>query len=352
MDSFVARAPGVLAANRDEVSLHHLPHQFIETYLMMPTKLLACLAGIPNQDINLGRPKVARIALDQRLPARLVDALLVGRAASPDDRAAHTNKSLFDEFANRMALASGEHVVVGLVLLHDQPHSFNVVARVAPVALGVEVSEKKPVLQTTLDGGDGAGNLAGDESLATNRALVVEQDSVRRVNPVGLAIIDRDPMGIELGRGIGRARIERRGLGLGRRLGLAIEFGGRGLVEACALFAAENSDGLEQPKCSDGVGVGRVFRRLEGDVDVRLSGEIVDLVGLSLLEQANQVGRVRYVPVVEAEENAALVRVMIEMVDAAGVERGRTALHAMDAIAFIQEELGEIRPVLAGHAGY
>src|ERR1700674_2905344 len=155
MDSFVAPATGGLAANRDAGSLHHLPHKFIKPYLMMPTKLMACLAGIPNQDINLGRPKVSRIDLDQHLPARLVDALLVGRAASPDNRAAHTNKRLFDEFANRMALASGEHVVVGLVLLHDQPHAFDVVARVAPVALGVEVSEKKPVLQPMLDGGDG-----------------------------------------------------------------------------------------------------------------------------------------------------------------------------------------------------
>src|ERR1700680_2613853 len=110
MDSFVARAAGGVAAHRDDVSLPHLPHQFIETYLLMPNKLLACLAGIPNQDINLGRPKVSRIDLDQHLPARLVDALLVGRAASPDNRAAHTNKSPFDEFANRMALASGGHV--------------------------------------------------------------------------------------------------------------------------------------------------------------------------------------------------------------------------------------------------
>ena len=46
-----------------------------------------------------------------------------------------------DELAHRVQLAGRDHVVAGLVLLDDQPHRVDVVARVAPVALRVEVAE-------------------------------------------------------------------------------------------------------------------------------------------------------------------------------------------------------------------
>ncbi len=40
-----------------------------------------------------------------------------------------------------------------------------------PVTLGVEIAEKKLVVQTKLDCGYGAGDLAGDESLGTGSGL-------------------------------------------------------------------------------------------------------------------------------------------------------------------------------------
>jgi hypothetical protein len=52
-----------------------------------------------------------------------------------------------DELAHRMGFAGGEHVIVGLGLLQHQPHAFHKVARMAPIALGVEVAEKKLALQ-------------------------------------------------------------------------------------------------------------------------------------------------------------------------------------------------------------
>ena len=48
-----------------------------------------------------------------------------------------------DELAHGVGLAGGEHVVVGLVLLQDPPHALDIVARVAPVALGVEIAEDR-----------------------------------------------------------------------------------------------------------------------------------------------------------------------------------------------------------------
>jgi hypothetical protein len=70
---------------------------------------------------------------------------------------------------------------------------------------------------------------------------------LQAIDAVGLAIVDRDPVGVELGHGIGRARIERRGLALRDLLDQAVELGGRGLVEARLVdFEAEHADRLEQ----------------------------------------------------------------------------------------------------------
>ena len=47
----------------------------------------------------------------------------------------------------RVLLAGGDHEVFGLVLLQHQPLHLDIVARVAPVALCVEVAEIEAVLQ-------------------------------------------------------------------------------------------------------------------------------------------------------------------------------------------------------------
>ena len=46
-----------------------------------------------------------------------------------------------------------------------------------------------------------------------------------------------------------------------------------------------------------------------------------------------------------------VVRVLVEVVDAVGVEEGRAALDAVDDVALVQQELGEVGAVLAGDAG-
>ena len=91
--------------------------------------------------------------------------------------------------------------------------------------------------------------------------------------------------------------------------------------------------------------------RLERDQHVRLSREIVDLVGLRLLHDANDVGGVGHIAVMQVEGNALLVRIVIEVVDARGVERGRSAFHAVNSITLGEQQLGQISAVLTGRAG-
>jgi hypothetical protein len=99
--------------------------------------------------------------------------------ASPLDRAADLLKGDFYKFPHRMRLASCEDIIVGLRLLQDEPHALNEVARVTPVTFSVQVTEVKPLLQTILDGRDGAGNLSRHERLAAERTLVVKKDAIR-----------------------------------------------------------------------------------------------------------------------------------------------------------------------------
>src|SRR5262245_53142508 len=182
------------------------------------------------------------------------------------------------------------------------------VAGVSPVARGIEIAEEQLLLQPALDRRDRSRDLAGDEGFAADRALVVEKNSVGGVKAISLAVVDRDPMRVKLGRRVGRARIERRGLALGDLLYLAEQLGGRSLIEAGLALQAEDTDGLEQAQGPECVGVGGVFRRLERDLDMRLRREIVDLVRLRLLNDADDIGRVGDVAVVHMERDPLLVR--------------------------------------------
>lgn len=69
---------------------------------------------------------------------------------------------------------------------------------------------------------------------------------------------------------------------------------------------------------------------------MRHGRQVVDLVRLHLLDDADQVGGVGQVAVMEDQVAVLHVRVLIEMVDTVGIEDRRAALHAMDDVAFFQ----------------
>src|SRR5262249_49742580 len=132
----------------------------------------------------------------------------------PYDRAADFSEGDLDELTHRMRLAGRQHKIVGFVMLQYAPHSFHVVAGMAPVALGVQIAEIESFLQAQFDGGNGSRDLAGNKSLSPRRALVVEEDAVGTEYAIGFAIVHGDPIGIEFGGRIGRAGIKRRRLAL------------------------------------------------------------------------------------------------------------------------------------------
>ncbi len=223
--------------------------------------------------------------------------------------------------------------------------------RVTPVAQRVDIAHVETVLQPLRDICESAGDLAGDEGLAAARALVVEEDAVAGIHAVSLAIVDANPIGIELGHGVGRARMKRRRLALRCLLHKPVKLGGRGLIETRGLFHPEEADRLEQAQRADGVHVGGVFRRLEAHRHVALRPEVIDLVGLHLAQDAGEVGAVGEIAVMQPEPLMVGVRVLVDVVDPRGVEQRGAALDAVHLIALFQQKLCQIRSVLSGDAG-
>src|SRR5262245_13686091 len=99
-------------------------------------------------------------------------------------------------------------------------------------------------------------DLAGDEGLSSDWTLVIEQDAVRGVKAVGFTVIDGNPVTIELRRGIGRPRVERRRLGLWPLACLAVQLRSRCLIKTSLSFQSENANGLKQAQGSNGIGIG------------------------------------------------------------------------------------------------
>jgi hypothetical protein len=221
----------------------------------------------------------------------------------------------------------------------------------APVAQRAQVAQVQAVLQAQRDAGDGPRDLAGDEGLATQRALVVEQDAIAGIHAVGLAVVHRDPVGVELGHRVGAAGVEGGGLLLRDLLHQTVQLARGGLVEAGLLLQAQDADGLQDAQGAGAVHIGSVFRALEAHGHMAHGAQVVDLVGLHLLHDAGEVGAVGQVTIVQHEVAVVDVRILVEVVDPVRVEGGGAALDAVHLVALLQKELGEVGAVLAGDAG-
>ena len=207
------------------------------------------------------------------------------------------------------------------------------------------------VLQPVDDGRHGTRNLAGHERFAPRRPFVIEQDAVGSMDAVCLAVVDRDPVGVKLRDAVRAAGTERRRLVLRSRLRIAEELRGRCLVEADRVGSIQNPQRLQQPQRAECIAVGGVLRCLEAHLDVALGGEVVDLVGSDLLDQPDQAGGIGEIAVVQKEPGVGLVRILVEVIDAFGVEGRGPALDPVNHIALAQQQLRQERPVLAGDAG-
>ena len=199
------------------------------------------------------------------------------------------------------------------------------------------------VLLAAEDRADRARDLARHERRAAPRRLVVEEDPVDGVHAVRLAVVARDPVAEDLARrrtGCADGTASPRSAATSRHL--AEHLARRRLVEAAvdALLA----DRVEQAQRAERVDVGGVLRDVEAHAHVALRAEVVDLVGP---DRAHQLVQHRAVGEIAEDE----LDVAEDVVDARGVERARAADHPVDLVALLEQDLGEIRAVLARDPG-
>lgn len=177
-----------------------------------------------------------------------------------------------------MGLAGRDDEVVGLVQLQHLPHSFDILRGVSPIALGFEIAEEELFVESSLNTGNSAGDFPGHERLAAAGRLVVEKDAVASEESVGFPVIDRHPVGENLGRRISAAGVKGRAFSLGHFLGFAEHLRARGLVELT--WDACFTQGLQDAHGPDGGDIGCVFGDIEADANVALGAEMKDFVGV------------------------------------------------------------------------
>ena len=153
---------------------------------------------------------------------------------------------------------------------------------------------------------------------------MAEEDSVGGMKAIRLAIVDGDPVAVAFGHTAGRARAEECFSCLRYLLHETIHLSGGSLVEARLIDQMERSNGLDETQYAESIGVGGVLRLFKGDLNVALSGEVVNLVGLHFLDDLHQAGRVRHIAVMEDEAAVGVMRIFVERIDACSIERGRS----------------------------
>ena len=77
---------------------------------------------------------------------------------------------------------------------------------------------------------------------------------------------------------------------------------------------------LDQPQGADGDGLGGVLRDVERHLDVALGAEVIDFVGVDSFEHPPQSRTVGQIAIVQSQLGAAEMGVVVEMLDAVGVE--------------------------------
>jgi hypothetical protein len=79
---------------------------------------------------------------------------------------------------------------------------------------------------------------------------------------------------------------------------------------------------------------------------------MIDFVWANVVDKVSELACIGEVSIVKKEASAGLVGVCINMVNSACVERTCSSDQAMNLVTFRQQELCQVRTVLACNAGY
>src|SRR5712691_2312720 len=119
---------GPRCADALQIRVHHHLDEAGEVHDGLPSKLTARFRAVADEMLHFGWSDELGIEPDVLEPVE-----------------AGVTESDLHEVADRMADAGRDHVVVRSLLLEHEPHRDDVVAGKAPVAMGLEISERQRV---------------------------------------------------------------------------------------------------------------------------------------------------------------------------------------------------------------
>src|SRR5206468_9483625 len=94
-----------------------------------------------------------------------------------------------------------------------------------------------------------------------------------------------------------------------------------------------------------------VLGHVKAGADMALCAQVVDLVGANVAQDLVERAGVVQITINKVKAGVLNVRVLVDVVDATGVEGAGTADDAVDVVVFAQQKLGKVGAILARNAG-
>ena len=221
----------------------------------------------------------------------------------------------------------------------------------SPVALCRQIAKEQILLHAQYDFAGCTGNFTGHECLTTQWRLVIEQYPVAGVHLVSFAIVHRNPVSIHFRNRIRRARIKRRCFLLWNFLHQTVQFRGRRLIDTGFIAQTQQTYGFQNTQGAYTVGIGCVLGRIETHFYVTHGCQVINFIGLHLLNDTGDVHRVGKVAIVQYQIAVLHMRILIQVIDAVGIEQRRATLHPMYNISHFQQVFCQIGAILPGNPG-
>lgn len=130
-----------------KVMLHHYMDKLLERcFCRIPAEGFLCFCRVAEESLNFRRAEIFRVNFYKTFASGLVVALFIHAFALELNIDSGLRKSALAEFPDTVLLACRNDKVIRGFLLKNQPHTFNVILGVPPVAERVKVSKIKTLL--------------------------------------------------------------------------------------------------------------------------------------------------------------------------------------------------------------
>src|SRR5579863_1381048 len=85
-------------------------------------------------------------------------------------------------------------------------------------------------------------------------------------------------------------------------------------------------------------------------MDMAHGAEVINLIGFCFLNDADQVGTVGEIPIMQMKMDILFMRILVEMIHAIGIKKRTPSLNAVNLVSLIEQELTEVSAILARYA--